>query len=331
MKNKIYVAGVWGFGNRSIMSLFDDDPEVEFLKYDFVYFHQFAKLWKFIKRKLGGCGTGILKSILRTPIIDRKYALSHCEFEKNENNYVVIFNSALLQYYSKEYFIRLKRKHNSIHLILYIIDPMPEGLWKEIEDTLEAFEYVLTIHPFNVKQFGFGYLPYIYAKPKVNSEGNTDACSDLFFCGVADEYRQRIINDIVYKSEENNVKISFFLKPNGNNYIQNPNVNYSEMSYEENIQRIYGTKCILEIMHEGYVGITQRYLEAIVYDKKLLTNNSEIRNLPYYDCGYFQYFENIQDINWDWVTSNEKVDYHYQNDFEPARWKQNLLCLVENK
>ena len=329
MEYKIFVAGVWGFGNISIMEQFRDDPDVEFLKHDFKYFFQMQKAWNLVKRKLNGHGAGLIKWLLKTKIFDDKYALSHCDYESNDVNYVVIFNSALLQYYSREYFVRLKRKHPSIQYILYIIDPMPEGLWKEIEATLDVFEEVLTIHPYNCNRFGFKYLPYIYAKPEIKRRWENIPDTNLFFCGVAEDYRQEVVNDIVSECDKRNIDFEIYLKPCGNDWIEHEHVHYSEMSYEENVQRILKSKCILEIMHQGYVGITQRYLEAIIYNKKLLTNNEEVMKLPYYDTGYIKYFSKIDEIDWEWTSKEETVDYHYQGDFEPQAWKKRLIDILD--
>lgn len=329
MKYKIFIAGVWGFGNRSIMEQFRKTPDVEYLKYDFKYFHQIAKVWKFVNRKLGGHGAGIIRWLLKTRIFDDKYALSHCNFTDNDANYVVIFNSALLQYYSREYFLRLKKKNPDIKYILYIIDPMPEGLWPEIQNTLDVFEHVMSIHPYNCRRYGFEYLPYIYAKPEENGKFQIDDETNLFFCGVSGEHRHGIINDIVKKCEEHQIAFDFWLKPYGNDAIKNSHVHYSEMPYEENVERIKHAECILEIMHEGFVGITQRYLEAIVYNKRLLTNNAEIKMLPYYDSRYMHYFEKPEDIDWNWLKDGTKADYHYQGEFDRETWKENLLKLLE--
>ncbi len=329
MKQKIFVAGVWGFGNRSIMDQFSDDDTVEFLKYDFTYFHQMAKVWKFIRHRLGGRGASILRWLLKTKIFDGKYALSHCDYAANDKNYVVIFNSALLQYYSREYFLRLKRKNPNIKYILYIIDPMPDGLWPEIKDTIDVFDDVMTIHPYNCRRYGFQYLPYIYAKPGDTEPVSAIEKTNLFFCGVSGDHRQAIISEIVSQCEKNRIAFDFWLKPYGNNAIDNTHVHYGEMSYTENVQRLKQADCILEIMHEGFEGITQRYLEAIIYNKKLLTNNAEIMQLPYYDPRYMHYFKSVADIEWDWLQDTQKVDYQYKGDFSPEAWKHNLLQMME--
>lgn len=327
MRQKIYIAGVWGTGNINIMEQFQNDDEVEFLKDDFRYFKQFRKIWRMINLRLGGHGKGIIRWLLRKRFLDRKYALSHCDFDCNEKNYIVIFNSALLHYYSKEYFERLRKKHINLKCILYIIDPMPDGLWPEIENIIEVFDQVMTMHPYNCRKYGFQYLPYAYAKPQKITNVSNIKHIKLFYCGVVDEYRHEIISEFIKKCEENHINFDFWIKPYENSHIKHDHVHYAEIPYDENIQRLEASDCILEIMHEGYVGITQRYLEAIIYNKRLISNNSEITELPYYNSQYMYYFEKIDDIDWEWVRKDVKVDYHYEGDFSLQRWKKKLLDL----
>ncbi len=330
MKRKIFIAGVWGKGNINIMEQFQNDVEVEFLRNDFKYFSQIRKIWRIVNLRLGGHGKGIIRWVLRTSLLDNQYALSHCDFDSNEENYIVLFNSALLHYYSRQYFERLRKRYQNIRYILYIIDPMPDGLWPEIQDVLEVFDVVATMHPYNCEKFGFEYLPYAYAKVEDVQISENISNTTLFYCGAIDEHRQNLIAEIVKQCEKNQIDFDFWLKPYGHNSIDNQNVHYTEMPYTENVQRLRSSKCILEVMHKGYVGITQRYLEAVIYNKKLITNNKEIATLPYYNPDYMFYFEKVGDIDWEWLCNNVKVDYHYQGDFSVQMWKKNLLTLSSN-
>ena len=110
---------------------------------------------------------------------------------------------------------------------------------------------------------------------------------------------------------------------------EDADIHYGLLPYEENIAKILESNCILEIVREGFIGFTQRYYEAIVYNRKLLTNNAEIKELPYYDERYMQYFEKPEDIDWDWVKDPEEVDYCYQGDFSPAAWKENMIRVMQ--
>jgi hypothetical protein len=329
MKRQIIIAGVWGAGNISIVEQMGQDKEITFLKDDFRYALQLRKVWRVINRRLGGRGRGILRGILKTRFFDAKYALSHCDFDSHDENDVVIFNSALLHYYSAAYFKRLKKRHPSIRYILYIIDPMPDGLWREVQEVLPAFDHVMTMHPFNCRKYGFQYLPYAYAKPTQKAQIPDIPETELFYCGVLDDHRLILMRKMVKQCEKRRIAFDFWFKPYQDNPMHNAHVHYGLIPYEENVQRLRKAKCILEVMHKGYVGITQRYLEAVIYNKRLLSNNREITELPYYNPRFMQYFEKIEDIDWEWLHSEEEVDYHYQGDFSVEAWKKNLVELLE--
>lgn len=331
MKQKIFIAGVWGAGNISIMEQVGQDEEVTFLRDDFQYAAAIRKVWRVVNQKLGTHGKGIVRWVLRTRLLDGKYALSHCEFHDDEENDIVIFNSALLHYYSAEYLKRLRKKHPTIRYILYIIDPMPDGLWPEIQAVLPVFDMVCTMHPFNCRKYGFRYLPYAYAKPAEKERIADIPDTQLFYCGVLDDHRVKIMESIVKQCEAHGIAFDFWLKPYENNSIRNSHVHYAMIPYEENVQRLQKAACILEVMHKGYVGITQRYLEAVTYQKRLLSNNREITELPYYDPRYMQYFERVEDIDWEWLQNDVEADYQYQDDFSVQRWKENLVDLLHGK
>lgn len=331
MKRRIFVAGVWGAGHSTIMERLAQDADVEFLREDFQYKIQFREVWRVINHKLGGRGGGIIRLLLRTRLFDGKYALSHCDFESSEESDIVIFNSALLNYYSVEYFTRLRKRHPNIKYILYIIDPMPNGLWQQIQDVLPVFDMVCTIHPYNCKRYGFRYLPYAYAKPTEPVQATDIVDTVLFYCGILDDYRVAILDEIVKQCGAHQIDFDFWMRPYKDNPIHSSHVHYRLMPYEENVERLKRAECILEVMHKGYVGITQRYLEAIIYNKRLISNNPEITELPYYDPRFMQYFEKVEDIDWEWLHSDERVDYHYQGDFSVQAWKKKLLDMLDEK
>ena len=55
------------------------------------------------------------------------------------------------------------------------------------------------------------------------------------------------------------------------------------LDYDEYLELAGRSKAILNIMPEGQTSITQRDLEAIIYDLKEITNNKGIKNFEYYD------------------------------------------------
>ena len=89
------------------------------------------------------------------------------------------------------------------------------------------------------------------------------------------------------------------------------------MTYKEVLQNIQKTNCIVEIMNAGQQGLTLRAMEAICYNKKVLTDNATVKELSYYSKGYIQYKNPITDIDLDYMLDRRKVDYEYKNDFSP--------------
>ena len=90
-----------------------------------------------------------------------------------------------------------------------------------------------------------------------------------------------------------------------------------KISYWQVLECVQGANCILEVLQEGQEAQSIRYFEAVVYNKKLLTTNRHLSELPFYDGRYMKYFEKPEDIDPAWVKEEEKIDYGYRNEFSP--------------
>mgnify|MGYP006203143531 CR=1 FL=1 len=59
------------------------------------------------------------------------------------------------------------------------------------------------------------------------------------------------------------------------------------IDYPSNIDSINRARCLLEITQANQSGLTVRCLEALFFDKKLITNNPCVRTLPFYNPARF--------------------------------------------
>lgn len=59
------------------------------------------------------------------------------------------------------------------------------------------------------------------------------------------------------------------------------------IDYPSNIDAINCARCLLEITQANQSGLTVRCLEALFFDKKLITNNPQVRDLPFYSPARF--------------------------------------------
>lgn len=54
------------------------------------------------------------------------------------------------------------------------------------------------------------------------------------------------------------------------------------ISYEENIRNVKESKALLDLKLKDHNGLSFRFFEALKYNKKLITNNSDIKNYDFY-------------------------------------------------
>ena len=160
--------------------------------------------------------------------------------------------------------------------------------------------------------------------------------NDIYFCGVTKD-RGNKIKKILDAIEKNNIttKMDIFCNSmeykNLKNYKKVANIyeNANFIPYFKVLEKTLQSRCILELVQENQNALTLRAYEAIAYNRKLLTNCKTILSFKYYNPAYIQYFENISDIDWNWVKKDINIDYKYNGEFSPKRLiddiKKNLM------
>lgn len=58
--------------------------------------------------------------------------------------------------------------------------------------------------------------------------------------------------------------------------------NQANLSFEQYLSQILRAKCLVDIVQTGQTGLTLRPLEALIYNRKLLTNNTSILSQDFY-------------------------------------------------
>lgn len=104
--------------------------------------------------------------------------------------------------------------------------------------------------------------------------------------------------------------------------LELPGIVYSDkaMSYYEMLVHTVNTRCILEINQPGAIGYTSRFLEAVIYGKKLITDNQAIKESKFYVTGNIQIIDDMNEIDTDFIKNGQEfVDYHYNGEFSPFR------------
>lgn len=174
-------------------------------------------------------------------------------------------------------------------------------------DAIGVFDYNMAI------KYNIEHWPNIYPHKK-ESVGNV--IYDLCFVGV-DKGRKDTIEKIAEECKEKEIKIAFYLKTDDKDKKET-NINYIDelMPYRDVVEITQKSKCILELDIPEYHTCTLRMQEAIIFNKKILTNNKEVCSMPYFkDSKNVIFFDDIKEIDWNRVVSNEIGDYAYTGDF----------------
>ena len=188
----------------------------------------------------------------------------------------------------------------------------------------KQFDLVLSFDPGDCATYGFIYHPLVYSS--YHGKIKKMPYSDVYMLAKA----KNRLNDIfkIYTIlKDNNLKPNLLLAGvdiQDQKYKDEITYLNKSIPYEENLQYIFHTHCILEVMQKNGIGFTQRACEAVCLGKKLLTNNPHIKNEPFFNLEYILY-ANV-------FVSIPKAGYHYvQNPQSICHTQINLASIVQNK
>lgn len=163
------------------------------------------------------------------------------------------------------------------------------------------------------------YYPEIESKIDISSVPVQSTC-DVFFAGAAKKRFSQILEAYDYFSSFG-IKCHFIiLDVNEKEKVSRDGIEYIDefMPYRKMLELSIQSKCMLEISQDGAVGNTSRFLEAVIYNKKLITNNRGILNEKYYNPKYMKVYGSITEISPSFINEEIDVDYAYSGDFSPV-------------
>lgn len=163
------------------------------------------------------------------------------------------------------------------------------------------------------------YFPPSYSKNfPMPSEKNE--IYDVAFAGQAKDRLAEIMK-IYKKLTAAGLKCHFYIVGADDDFHENgEGLIYGKRFLSENEyfdSYISPSKCLLEITNAGIDALTARVREAVMYDKKILSNNTNLKEYKYYREDMMQVYDDVDKINIDFFKM-EKHSYHYEGDFSPV-------------
>ena len=223
-----------------------------------------------------------------------------------------------IAYLPVDYLCWLRNNYPAAKFVMFIRDLVatrPEII-KNIQDS-GVIDKWISYDQGDADQYGFFFYPEIESKLDLPVPSVCEY--DVFFAGVAKKRLPQIVATYD-KLVDLGLKCNFYIKVNkGDQIIDRAGIHYSSvfMKYEDILKENLRANCILEINQEGAVGNTARFLEAVMYNKRLITNNLSLKESKFYNPKYICLYTNPEDINDDFFKENGVIDYNYNDEFSP--------------
>lgn len=208
---------------------------------------------------------------------------SHWKKDLNQYDYVVIFDWA----YSKKLIKYIKNKNKKIKVIIWFWNTISDYVVDILNDKLVDEFY--TFCPDDAQKYNINYLHQFYfdGVKKYNSTADNNT-SDIYFVGQ-NKGRKKTLDELHDYFLNNNIVDNIII-------IDDCNAK-KFITYNENIDNVFKTKCVLEITNKNIDYITLRCLEALCTGRKLITDNKSIKKYDFFnDNNIFVLDNNIEEI-----------------------------------
>lgn len=217
------------------------------------------------------------------------------------------------------YYSYLKKKYRNCKIVAVHRDLV--RVWMElaphfIQNPMFDLEYIFDEK--EAENYGMEYFREFESRLDL---GDTSSfpISDVFFAGKAKDRLPRLLE--AYRIFSNDgLKCLFYITEVPHEQREDlPGIVYADksMNYREMLSYSNNAKCLLEVNQKGSVGLTSRFLEAVMYNKILITDNVEIKKSQFYNPSYIQCVKNVSDIDPKIIYNSDSVDYSYKDEFSP--------------
>jgi hypothetical protein len=153
-------------------------------------------------------------------------------------------------------------------------------------EVMKALGYdMATFDERDAQQHGMRLYNQFFRKENVGNN-ECEECYDFYFVGFAKNREQDLLR---LKEQLKDFRVLFKIVHS-----------YEEtITYDESVRNILNSKCIVEYVQHNQTGMTLRPLEALFYNKKLITNNQNTVNYDFYypENVFILGKDNIEDLS----------------------------------
>lgn len=237
------------------------------------------------------------------------FFLNKDEFAENDKIYFLFYESFHLSY-SNKYLDYLRKKYRNAKFCYVFLNPVDQYNLEKLNMVRMKYDMVLTFFQDDAVKYGFSKPDFFpYRLPVENTKEGEN--SDVFFVG-ADKGRLEKIIRIYEELKAKGLKCLFYIVGVSEEKQQyKEDIRYNQrLTYQDVLEKVKGTKCVLEILKDDDMYTSIREYEAFQYNKKLLTTNRRIFEEPFYDPEFIQVIEFDKAIDIDFIMrENERTGF----------------------
>lgn len=181
----------------------------------------------------------------------------------------------------------------------------------------------------DARRYGIAYHHTIFSSVKLAPQ---EIYYDLYFLG-RDKGRLNTLVTIAHEAQKRKMKCHFIMMevPQAER-VEVEGIVYADepIPYKENLLYAAKSGCLIELLQQDAQSATYRTWEAIMLNKKLLTQNQQIKADTIYDGKYVSVFKTPEDINWDFISERTQP-YNWKNPYQEQISPQRLIEFIEDK
>lgn len=174
-----------------------------------------------------------------------------------------------------------------------------------------------TFDKHDAKIFNIDYYPQFY-RMDMDKKEDFEILYDFYFIG-ASKGRDKIINSL-------NETLSSKYKT----YLKLVNKKSDSITYSENINNVIHSRCLIDIVQAGQSGLTLRPLEALAYNKKLISNNKNLIKCDFYhkDNIFILGIDKLEDIDTFMQSPCRQIEDSIRSKYDTANWVKNFMNYI---
>lgn len=226
-----------------------------------------------------------------------------------------------------------KKQPDSKHIFFFTDEKFVRQDLAYLQDKMDS---LAVFDPGVAEQYKIGFVPNVYPSDKEYIMSNFEVEDEYDICFIGnDRGRESKLREIAIYCKKAKLKTAFYMKKSGLPAYtdEETEIHYIEqnMPYEKVLDIVKKSRCVLELIVETNRTCSLRVQEAVIYNKKILTDNLSVNKMPCCEDGKnVSFFEKAEDIDVNFLKDNKKVNYNYHEEYSLENWLKKIELLANN-